>query len=296
MIARLLAVAFILFAASGALAHPGSGIVLGADGRIFFVDTGAGVFELGRDGKLTSLDRSRFHWLTIDPSSRFARTTFPAIPGAEIRSVGVNPTLIISSDFPVTIGRDGALYYPELEDEKRWSLIRVTPSGSRSVFAALPMERRPDGSVSWINGIATAADGSLYYAHDKVVRKVSDRGIVSTFATNVTVPNCVAIPGIEPQVQPYLRGLDVAPDGSVTVAAAGCGAVVKITAAGRVTPILRTVSPHSPTAVALSNGEVYVQEYLHTVEENRSAWVPRIRKITRSGAVETLVTVTRQGK
>jgi hypothetical protein len=150
--------------------------------------------------------------------------------------------------------------------------------------------------VSWINGIATGADGSLYYAHDKVVRKVSDRGIVSTFATNVTVPNCGSIPGIEREAQPYLRGLDVAPDGSVIVAAAGCGAVVKISPAGRVTPILRTVSPYSPTAVALSNGEIYVQEYLHTVEENRSAWVPRIRKITRSGAVETLVTVTRKGK
>jgi hypothetical protein len=106
----------------------------------------------------------------------------------------------------------------------------------------------------------------------------------------------VAIPGSEPHSRPYLRGLDVAPDGSVIVAAAGCGAVVKISPAGRVTPILRTVSPYSPTAVALSNGEIYVQEYLHTVEENRSAWVPRIRKITRSGAVETLVTVTRKGK
>jgi hypothetical protein len=69
--------------------------------------------------------------------------------------------------------------------------------------------------------------------------------------------------------------------------------VLEITAAGRVTPILRTVSPYSPTAVAVSNGEVYVLEYLHTASDDRREWLPRVRKVTRTGTVVTLVKTTR---
>lgn len=289
----LFAMFLIVGAPSAALAHPGSAIGIGRDGRIYFVDTGRGVFEIGRDGRLKRHDGPAFHWFAIDKASRLAKTTWPAIPGAEIRSVGLNPTLILSSDFPVTIGRDGRLYYPELGPRARWRIIRVTPSGSRSVHATLPEEPRAGGSPSSINGLAAGADGSLYYTHDRTLRKISERGIVSTVAADVTVPACVAIPGIGPATRPYLRGLDVAPNGTVFVAAAGCGAVLEITTAGQVTPILRTVSPYSPTAVAVSNGEVYVLEYLHTASDNRREWLPRVRKVTRNGTVVTLVDATR---
>lgn len=289
----LLAVIVIIGATSAALAHPGAAIVLGRDGRVYFVDTGRGIFEIGLDGRINRHDGPAFHWFTIDATSRFAKTTWPAIPGAEIRSVGLNPTLVLSSDFPVTIGRDGALYYPELEPAKRWRIIRVTPSGSRSVHATLPEEARPAASGSWINGLAAGTDGSLYYTHDRTLRRINGRGIVSTVAADVAVRDCVAIPGIGPEVRPYLRGLDVAPDGTVFVAAAGCGALLKITPTGHVTPILRTVSPYSPTAAAVSNGEVYVLEYLHTASDNRREWLPRVRKVTRNGTVVTLADVKR---
>ncbi|MDQ5857286.1 MAG: hypothetical protein M3542_03280 [Acidobacteriota bacterium] len=276
-----------------AFAHPGSAIAIGRDGRVYFVDTGRGVFEIGRDGRTRRHDGPAFHWFAIDKSSRLAKTSWPSIPGSEIRSVGLDPTIILSSDFPVAVGRDGALYYTELGPRARWRILRVTPSGSRSVHATPAGDLRPDGSPSSINGLAAAADGSLYYTHDASVRKISERGNLSSVAANVTVPACVAVPGIEPETGPYLRGLDVAPDGTVFVAAAGCGAVLKITAAGRVTPILRTVSPYSPTAVAVSNGEVYVLEYLHTASDNRQEWLPRVRKVTRNGTAVTLVNGTR---
>lgn len=287
----LLAVLVIIGAASVSLAHPGAAIVVGRDGRIYFVDTGRGIFEIGRDGRLNRHDGPAFHWFTMDATSRFAKTPWPAIPGAEIRSVGLNPTLVLSSDFPVTIARDGALYFPEHEPGNRWRIIRMTPSGSRSVHATLPGEEKPDGSVSWINGLAAGADGFLYYTHDRTLRKIGGRGIVSTVATAVTVPNCVPIPGIGQETRPYLRGLDVAPDGTAFIAAAGCGAVLKISPTGGVTPILRTISPYSPTAVAISNGEVYVLEYLHTASDNRREWLARVRKVTRNGSVLTLANV-----
>jgi hypothetical protein len=283
-----LALALAFGVAVAASAHPGSAIAIGRDGRIYFVDTGRGLFEIGRDGRLRRLDGPAFHWFAIDRASRLAKTPWPAIPGAEIRSVGVDPTLVLSSDFAVGIGADGALYYPEVGPRGPLRILRVTAAGVRSVYAALPEERKRDGSLDWINGIAAGPGGSLYYSHDSSVRKISARGVVSTVAANVTVPGCVAIPGIEPAIQPYLRGLDVAGDGTVYVAAAGCGAVLKVAPTGSVTAILRTVSPYSPTAVAVSNGEVHVLEYLHTASDDRREWLPRVRKITRTGTIVTL--------
>lgn len=284
----LLAVLVILGVSGSALAHPGSAIAVGRDGRVYFVDTGGGVFEIGRDGKLSRRDGPAFHWMALDATSRFSKTTWPAIPGSEIKSTGLNPTVILSSDFPVAIGGDGAFYYPQVESGKPPQIIRVTTSGSRTVHRTLPPE-----PTTWVNGLAAGPDGSLYYTHDRTLRKIDGLGAVTTIAANVKVPGCIAIPGIEPVAQPYLRGLDVAADGTVYVAAAGCAAVLKITPAGRVTPILRTKSPYSPTAVAVANGEVYVLEYLHTASDNRREWLARVRKVTRDGKVVTLANVQR---
>jgi hypothetical protein len=68
--------------------------------------------------------------------------------------------------------------------------------------------------------------------------------------------------------------------------------VLKVAPTGGVTPILRTSSPYSPTAVALSNGEVYVLEYLHTASDERREWLPRVRKVTKTGKVVTLANTT----
>ncbi len=288
----VIAISLALGAFHAATAHPGSGIAIGRDGRVYFVDTGGGIFEIGRDGRVSRREGPALHWFAIDRASRLAKTPWPTFPGAEIRSVGVDPTLVLSSDFPVATGADGHLYYPEPAPQGPRRIARVAPSGVRSVLATIPEERRLDGSPGWVNGIVAGPGGSLYYTHDRTVRKISPRGVVSTVAANVTVPGCVAIPGTEPRTGPYLRGLDVAADGTVFVAAAGCGTVLKVSPTGSVTPILRTTSPYSPTAVAVSNGEVYVLEYLHTASDERREWLPRVRKITRTGTVVTLANTT----
>jgi hypothetical protein len=289
----LLAALGVIGVAGAAFAHPGAAIAVGGDGRVYFVDTGRGIFEIGGDGRLHRHQGPAFHWFAIDPASRFKKTTWPAIAGAEIKSVGLNPTLVLSSDFPVAIGRDGAFYYPELNSQNRWRIIRLTSSGSRSIHATLPADIRPGGSSGWINGLAAGNDGSLYYTHERTLRKINERGVVSTVAANVQVRNCMTIPGIGSEIRPYLRGLDVAPDGNVFVAAAGCGTVLKITPAGQITPVLRTASPYSPTAVAVAKGEIYVLEYLHTASDNRREWFARVRKVSRNGTVVTLANLKR---
>ena len=282
--------------AGAAFAHPGASIHVAADGRVFFVDTGGGLFVLERNGRLARYPGPAYHWFAIDEASGLAKTRWPSIPGSDIVSAGTHPTLVVSSDFPVVVGRDGALYYPQPEGETQGQLIRVAPDGTRSVFAHFPGTKRADGSMGYVNGLALAGDGALYFSLDRSIHKFDTRGRMTTIARDIDVPACAQVPGVEAQVGPYLRGLAVAPNGTVFVAAAGCGAVLMVSPNGVVKPMLRTPPPYSPTAVAVSKGEIYVLEYLHTDSDDRSEWLPRVRKITTKGTIETVVRGTREAK
>jgi streptogramin lyase len=282
----LIAVLLVASTATAVLAHPGSGIVVDRRGTVYFVDTGSGVWAIDPAGKLASRGGPRFHWMAIDEGERPSGAPLPSIPGGEVTAMGVNPTLLVSSDVPIAVGRDGTLFYPEPGPDKRVRIIGFSRSGVSSVRAAL-------SSKGWINGLAMASDGSLYYTEDKAIRKVDPRGVVSAIAMNVVVPGCVRIPGNEPGIEPYLRGLAVAPDGTIFVAASGCGAVLKVMPSGAITTVLRTVSPWSPTAVAVSSSGLYVLEYIHTAAEDRQAWVPRVRKVLPDGSVISIAAVQR---
>lgn len=62
-----------LFATSTS-AHPGSGIVVGKQGQIFFTDTGQGVWKIDHQGKLTYLPASLFNWMALDEVEYFAES------------------------------------------------------------------------------------------------------------------------------------------------------------------------------------------------------------------------------
>ena len=148
-----------VLAVSSAFAHPGSGIVVDPAGQVFFVDTGLGVWKVDLRGRMVRHRGEAFHWMTIDRRGRFEQRHMPRGTGGELPIVGADPTLILSSDFPVAIGSDGAFYYPQPEGADRVRMMRVAPSGSPEVFGTLPpaMEVGPDGkarSVPWIHGLA----------------------------------------------------------------------------------------------------------------------------------------------
>jgi sugar lactone lactonase YvrE len=280
------------FAAS-LLAHPGSGIAVDRQGIIYFADTGGGVWKIDADRKLTRVHDARFHWLAMDLGGRFGVGRVPSNAYGDFVRTNANPTIISSSDVPVTIAGDGAVYFPERgRSDGRLQIIRWTSAGERSVFALLPA-RTETGPLEWINGLAAAPGGGLFYTEDKAIRKIDAGGTITTVAANVVVKDCVSIPGNEPAEGALLRGLAVDSGGIVYVAASGCGAVLKVGLAGDVTPIHRTAAPWSPTAVALHGQDVYVLEYLHTAAEDRQAWIPRVRQLRADGSSVLLATVTR---
>jgi hypothetical protein len=239
---------------------------------------------------------SAYHFMANDLDGRFAKTRWPSFsePSSEVERAGTNPTLLVSSDFPLTVGRDGNLYYPNLGPDERVHVTRLTPSGSLSVLATLPAVS-DSGALKWLNGIAAGPDGSIYYSENAAVRRITPQGAISTIASKITVPDCLRLPGFPQQLGPFLRGLDVAADGTIYVAASACGALLKITARGEVTPVLRTTSPWSPTGVAVSGNYVYVLEYLHTPSDDRRDWIPRVRKLSPDGTAVVVATVERSG-
>jgi DNA-binding beta-propeller fold protein YncE len=271
------------------MAHPGSGIAVDRLGQVYFLDTGSGLWKIDRYGKVTKLSGLLPHWLAIDANNRFANTPLPTGALGEISRVGDNPTLLLSTDYPIAIGQDGNLYYPS-GPAGDLRIMRMTPSGAKSVFATLPttVKGKP---LPHLSGIVAGPNGSLYYTEESAIRRISARGRISTV---VTVPAPVNGPSIPATDQhPYLRALVVDARGVIYVADTGDGRVLKITPQGKVTTLLQTESPWSATGVALFGSNVYVLEFLHTVRDVRRDWLPRVRKITPNGKSRIIMSVDR---
>src|SRR5262249_286260 len=111
---RTLCLSLLMLTSATLVAHPGSGIVVDQRGTVYFIDTGGGVWRIEPSGVVAKHGGPKFHWLALDARGVFAHGRLPSIPSAEIATVGANPVLLASSDFPIAVGQDGALYYPEL--------------------------------------------------------------------------------------------------------------------------------------------------------------------------------------
>lgn len=273
------------------MAHPGSGIGVDGLGQVYFLDTGSGLWKIDAQGRLTRLSGTLFHWLAIDVNDQFARARLPSGAGSsldwEILRVGVNPTLLIASDFPIAIGRDGNLYYPSGRPGDL-RLMRAMPSGGTSVLVTLPLTVKGE-PLPHLNGITAGPDGSLYYTENSAIRRITAQGRISTVATVRARVSGPSIPATDQH--PYLRGLAVDARGVMYVADTGDARLLKITPDGKVSTMLQTQSPWSPTGVTLFGSDVYVLEFLHTGRDVRRDWLPRVRKIAADGKSVIVATV-----
>jgi len=275
-----------------ATAHPGSGIVVDRLGQIYFVDMVSGVWKLDAHGALTHLPGPAFHWMTLDADDRFGAVPLPSGSGWEIARIGGHPTLLLASDFPIAMGRDGNVYYPSHGGGSPLQILKLLPSGKTSILASLPA-RTARGPLLDLNGLAAGAEGSLYYTKDNAIRRVSREGQVSTVVEKIANVGCTPSPGIEAKDRPLLRGLDIDAGGTIYVAATGCGSVFKVTPAGHVTALPRLPGTWAPTGVALFGHDLYVLEFQHADSDDRREMLPRVRKITPDGKTAIIATVTR---
>lgn len=271
------------------IAHPGSGIAVDRLGQVYFLDTGSGLWKIDTQGRLTKLSGLLNHWLALDANNGFAGGRLPTDPMGDwvITRVGVNPTLLISTDFPIAIGQDGNLYYPS-GHAGSLRIMRMTPSGVSSLFATLPatVNGKP---LPHISGIIAGPDGSLYYTEESAIKRITPQGRIGTAATVRALAGAPSIPATDQH--PYLRGLAVDAHGDMYVADTGDARVLKITPDGKTTTLVQTQSPWAPTGVAVFGTDVYVIEFLHTARDVRRDWLPRVRKIASNGKSTIIATV-----
>ena len=273
-----------------AIAHPGTGIVIDRAGNVYFVDMVSGVWKAQPRGALTHIPGPGFHWLALDEDNALAAAPLPRGSAGDIVRLGAKPTLVLSSDVPIAIAGGAAIYYPVRRPTMQF--VRMRPSGETTLLAT-PAARPGKGPLREINDVALGPDGSLYFTENEAVRRIDPRGQVSTVADRVAVARCAAVKGIERESLPLLRGLAVDANGTIYVAATGCGSVLKITSAGAVSALFQGDGEWSPTGVALSGTDVYVLEFLGAGSDDRPSMVPRVRRIAANGTSAVIATARR---
>ena len=270
-------------------AHPGSGIVVDQFGNVYFTDTGKGVWKIDANGKLSFIEAPEFHWMAIDESGLFSHSTKSFGKWFErVTPQGSNPSIILCSEFPLMINREGVLYYANTTGNG--GIIKRTHDGKESVV-------KGDKKFQYITGISSGPQGSIYLVESgrttKIIKISRDETLSQIASFSCDAAQKKASTEISPS---SCRGLAVDENENIYVAATGSRSIMKINSQGTITTILQADAPWRPTGVTVFKGEVYVLEW-HDVEpaleEVRAAWIPRVRKIGRDGKVRTLATVSR---
>jgi len=288
------------FLTNAAFAHPASGIVVDAQGRIYFVYTNLGVMRIEPSGKLTNIHKEDKggHWLALDTGGAFSKVTPKQFE--RITPDGAIPSLIFASGgAPLVVGPDGDLYYGSNGSQEdafppgALTVARLSPDGRQDLFAP-SLKNKLAELNDGITGLASGPDGSIYVATWNGIVKLKSDGSIAKIVHPVEVEDCDSDPADHNPANassPLLRGLGVDSGGNVFVAATSCHRVLKITPDGQVTSILKSERPWSPTGIAVSGEDIYVLEYTNANGPATEGWHPRVRKLARDNTVTTLVTV-----
>jgi hypothetical protein len=271
-------------------------------GKVYFTDTGRGVWRIDDGGKLTLISESAMHWMAIDQQGKFADA--PEQFGewfGRLTPKRQKPTLISCSDSPCVVGQDGNLYYPHMHS---LTIKRRTPDGKESVLVK-PEDFRVDLSRPLgVSGITSGPDGTIYLVSmdslnqregtgEHVLYAIAMNGSIRTIAKEF-VKDQIAEDQRHPEVRPqYCRGMAVDQEGNIFIAVTGSRCVMRVTQKGEMNVVLRCAKPWTPTGVEVVNGEVYVLEYDDETPTEGRKWPPRVRKLSRDGKVTTLATVER---
>jgi sugar lactone lactonase YvrE len=287
------------FLTNACFAHPASGIVVDAQGRVYFICSGRGVMRIEPSGKLTNIHEDKGgHWLALDTGGAFSKVTPKQFE--RITPDGAIPSLIFASGgAPLVVGLDGDLYYGSNGSRKdsfppgAMTVVRLSARGQQNLFAPALKQKLAE-LKDGVTGLASGPDGSIYVATWNGIVKLQGDGSIAKIVYPVVVKDCDSDPADHNPANarsPLLRGLGVDSRGNVYVAATSCHRVLKITPDGQVTSILKAERPWSPTGVAVQGEDIYVLEYTNANGPSAEGWHPRVRKLERDNSVTNLVTV-----
>src|SRR6185295_4752270 len=106
---------------------------------------------------------------------------------------------------------------------------RMSPDGTKTLFSR-QLKTMLESLGEAVTGLAADRDGTLFVAGPSAILKEKLDGTVTTLLHPVVVADCDFASkesGSRFFHRPYVRGLDVTPEGTVYAAVTGCGCVVK---------------------------------------------------------------------
>lgn len=257
--------------AGGVSAHPGSGIVVGRDGQVYFVLYGPNnrIMKTNAQGEVAAfvIDERLHapHHLVIDQQGNLSTVSDADSIVWKIKPTG-RMTKLYSPDKqtrtarvgtggdPFTIDRAGNIYcinYPG-----RSQILKITPEGRVTPLAGSDYRGYADGKGReakfgdlYSASMAWGPGGVLYVTDGRHIRKVAPDGTVSTL-------------GIRPEPGLGLAmGLAVDQRGNVYVADYRSQRILKITPQGKATTLAGSGDFFRPSGVAVGPaGEVYVPD------------------------------------
>src|SRR5438309_1380267 len=108
----LVVVLALAFAPVQIRAHPSSGIVVDGEGRVYFADTGRGVWRIDGVQKLSLIDSEPTHWMDLDAGGAFANGPRELAKSlVRITPTGAKPAIISCQGAPCAVGADGNVYF-----------------------------------------------------------------------------------------------------------------------------------------------------------------------------------------
>lgn len=290
-------------------AHPATGIVSDAKGRILFSDLET-VWRLDADGRLAvfrpAVRGRHVHELSIDKEGNVYGADITYEPSTQkwVEAVwrrthdGREETYLVAptTDPPrsISIWRDaeGNNFYAKQDNNTRREtlILKRTPRGDVETLAGGAYGhadgRGAETRFQAIGGMAFGVDGSLYVTDAGALRRVWPNGEVRTLAQRLEEQ----LPDDTQSGYGGLMGLAVDASGNVYVADYGRRRVLKVTADGKVSRVVRAEAPWSPSGVAVTgDGRVLVLEVGFTPPNVYSG--PRVRELSLDGTLKTLATV-----
>ena len=287
------------------LAHEGWGIVVDRHGQIYFSDIPTNtIWRIAREGKPEAfVNNKHSHALVLGEDGSIYGTqehhaaaigsVWRIAPDGNFSNVFTPAAGFSLNLHPFIIDRDGNIYstnsisFPN--QSGKVMLLRSTPDGNVTVLAGGTRGYRDgrggEAQFSGIDGMAWAADGSLYVTDGVYVRRVTMDGVVTTLGEEaLTIPS----------FGEDLMGLAVSPSGIVYVADYSQRRVLQLMPDGSSQTVLETGLLWSPTGITILGEDLYVLEHLRMPlvifgDLGIGAYA-RVRKIS-AGRVDRVATV-----
>ncbi len=265
-----------------ATAHPGTGIAVDRQGRVYFTDLKR-IWRWEPGGRVSAVVEGKHsHAIRLDAdgnlegehlsydsaTQRWLTSAWRLAPDGGLTDTGTPREEGFPFLFTPAVAPDGTRYYTRVDNNRRdvSEIHRRTPDGKPELLAG-GIYGYADGvgreaRFGPIGAIAVGPSGSVYVTDLACVRKVTADGRVTTLARGGRLLKstlAARLLGLGERFG-YMMGLAVDAGGNVFAANYGGRRVVRVSPSGHVTSVLEQRGPWSPTGVALSGNDLYVLE------------------------------------